>query len=124
MKDIKKAKIINLDMLGNKDAPLLITTAEIFGFVKTDKKMNELIKNSAEKLNIKIRTKHNMAFTDSLSFCRKHLSATSIVTLPISSKKFYYHTRDDVVSNMCFENLINAYKICNHIIKNLDNKPV
>ncbi len=57
LKDIKKAKIINLDMLGNKDAPLLITTAEIFGFVKTDKKMNELIKNSAEKLNIKIRTK-------------------------------------------------------------------
>lgn len=123
LKDIKKAKIINLDMLGNKDAPLLITTSEIFGFVKTDKKMNELIKNSAEKLSIKIKTKHNMAFTDSLSFCRKHLSATSLVTLPISSKNFYYHTRDDVVSNMSFENLINAFKICNHIIKNLDYKP-
>jgi len=124
LKDIKKAKIINLDMLGNIDAPLLITTSEIFGFVKTDKKMNELIKNSAEILNIEIRSKHNMAFTDSLSFCRKHLSATSIVTLPISSKKFYYHTRDDVVSNMSFENLINTFKICSHIVKNLDNKPL
>ncbi len=124
MEDLKNAKVINVDMLGNKNAPLLVTTSEIFGLVKTNKKMNELILNSAEKLKIKIKPKSIMAFTDSLSFCRKHLSATTIITLPFSSKEFYYHTRDDIIENMSFGNLINTLKLCNYIIKNLDNKPL
>ena len=124
IQDLKNAKVINLDMLGNRNAPLLVTTSEIFGFVKTDKEMNELILNFAEKLKIKIKPKSNMAFTDSLSFCRNQLSATSIITLPLSSKEFYYHTKDDVIENMSFENLINTLNLCNHIIKNLDNKPL
>ena len=122
MQDLKNVKVINLDMLGNRNAPLLVTTSEIFGLIKTDKKMNELILNSAKKLKIKIKPKSNMAFTDSLSFCRNHLSATSIITLPLSSKEFYYHTKNDVIENMSFENLINTLNLCNHIIKNLDNK--
>ncbi|GAH37291.1 unnamed protein product, partial [marine sediment metagenome] len=46
MEDLKNAKVINVDMLGNKNAPLLVTTSEIFGLAKTNKQMNELILNS------------------------------------------------------------------------------
>ena len=120
LNEIKEAKIINIDMIGNKNSPLLIGKSEIQGFVKMDEGMINLIKKSADNLNIKTKITTLIAYTDSLSFCRKNLSATSLSSTPQSSKEYYYHTRDDVVENMTFDNLINAYRICMDIIKRLD----
>ena len=118
--DIKKAKIINIDMVGNKNSPLLIGKAEIQGFIKMDDDVIKLLSDSAEELQVKIKVATLIAYTDSLSFRRKKLSATSLSSMPQSSKEYYYHTRDDVIENMSFENLINAYWICMKVIKNLD----
>lgn len=122
LKDIKKAKIINLDMIGCKHSSLLIGTSEIFGLVKTDKEIVKLIKESADNLSISVKLGQLMAFTDSLSFCRKNIPATSICSLPRSSKEFYYHTREDVIENLNFENLINTYEVLMDVIRNLDKK--
>jgi len=117
---IKNARIINIDMIGNKNSPLLIGKSEIQGFVKMDEEMINLIKNSGDNLKIKTKITTLIAYTDSLSFCRKNLSATSLSSTPQSSKEYYYHTRDDVIENMSFDNLISAYRICMDIIKKLD----
>jgi len=122
LEEIQKAKIINLDMLGYSYPPLLIGKSEIYGLVKMNGEMIELIKESANELNINIEIKNLFAYTDSLSFCRNHLSATSITSKPHSMKEFYYHTRDDILENLNFENMINAYKVCMRIIKKFDIK--
>jgi len=122
LEEIKKAKIINLDMLGYSYPPLLIGKSEIFGLVKMNGEVIELIKQSATELNINIEIKKLFAYTDSLSFCRKNLSATSITSKPHSMKEFHYHTRDDIFENLNFENMINAYKVCMRIIEKLDIK--
>ncbi|MFX1360018.1 MAG: M28 family metallopeptidase [Promethearchaeota archaeon] len=120
LEEIQKAKIINLDMLGFRYPPLVIGKSEIYGLVKMNEEMIELIKESAHELNINIQIKNLFAYTDSLSFCRRNLSATSITSKPHSMKEFYYHTRGDIFENLNFENLINAYKVCMQVIKKLD----
>jgi len=118
--EIRNAKIINIDGVGCKNVPILIGKSEIQGMVKMNSEMIELIKKSADNLDIKNRISSFMFFTDSLSFCRNNLSASSICTWPSSKEAYFYHTRDDVIENMGFENLINTYKICMEIIKDLD----
>ena len=118
--EIKNAKIINIDMIGNKNSPLLIGKSEIQGFVKMDEEIINLLKKSGDILNIKTKITTLIGYTDSLSFCRKNLSATSLSSTPQSSKDYYYHTRYDVIENMTFDNLVNAYRICLDIIKQLD----
>jgi len=119
---IKNAKIINIDMIGNKNSPLLIGKAEIQGFVKMDEEIINLLKEAGDTLNVKTKITTLIAYTDSLSFCRKKLSATSLSSTPQSSKEYYYHTRHDVLENMTFENLVNAYRICMDVIKRLDRQ--
>ncbi len=120
--EIKDANIINIDMVGNQNSQLLIGKSEVIGFVKMDKKLIELIQKSAQSLNIHNKISGVMAYTDSLSFGRKGLSTTSITSLPRSSKDFHYHTRDDTIDNLNFDNLIKTYNILVELIKSLDNQ--
>ncbi|MFX0134503.1 MAG: M28 family metallopeptidase [Candidatus Hodarchaeota archaeon] len=117
---IKNARIINLDMIGYKESPLLIIKSEILSLIKMDKDLIDLVKKSALNYDINVKLSSSMAYTDSLSFSRKGLSAVSISSKPQSSKEFYYHTRDDVIEKVNLKNLVNAYKICMGIIKDLD----
>jgi len=119
-KAIKNAKVINLDMLGYKDSPVHIHKSEILGLVKMDYNLVELIDKLAKKLNIKTKISSSMAYTDSLSFARKQIAAVSMSSMPQSSKEFYYHTRNDIIENLDFKNLVNVYKICIDLIKNID----
>jgi len=118
--EIKDARIINLDMIGYKDSPLLIIKSEILGLIKMDKDLIDLVKKSASNYDINVKLSSSIAYTDSLSFSRKGLSTVSISSKPQSSKEFYYHTRDDVIKKLNLKNLVNAYKICMGIIKDLD----
>lgn len=119
--EIKDAKVINIDMVGNKNVPLFIGTSEIVGSVKMDKKIIALIKEFTDKYDIPVKTGPSMAFTDSLSFARKGIVSASILSMPGSSKEFYYHTREDTIENMDFKNLVNTYKIIIDVIKTIDN---
>ncbi len=121
LKEISSANVINIDMPGNKNDTLVIGTAEVFGLAKMDKDLVEMIKKTADELGIKAKKNLIMAFTDSLSFSRKGVSATSIISLPKSPKEFYYHTRNDVIENLNFENLVKTFKICVELIKRMDN---
>lgn len=120
--DLKNAKIINLDMIGHGGVPLFINTSEVFGLVKMNKNMINLIQNSAKDLSIELKLGNLMAFTDSLSFARKRLATVSISTLPRTMKNFFYHTREDVLENLDFENLIKTFNLCINLIKQLDRE--
>lgn len=117
---IKKAKVINLDMVGYKNSPVLIHKSEILGLVKMDYNLIELLNKSAKNLNIKTKISSSMAYTDSLSFARKQISSVSMSSMPQSSKELYYHTRNDVIDNLDFKNLAKVYKICIDLIKTID----
>ena len=117
---IKKAKVINLDMVGYKNSPILIHKSEILGLVRMDYNLIELLNKSAKNLNIKTKISSSMAYTDSLSFARKQISSVSMSSIPQSSKELYYHTRNDVIDNLDFKNLVKVYKICIDLIKTID----
>jgi len=117
---IKKAKVINLDMVGYKNSPILIHKSEILGLVRMDYNLIELLNKSAKNLNIKTKISSSMAYTDSLSFARKQISTVSMSSIPQSSKELYYHTRNDVIDNLDFKNLAKVYMICIDLIKTID----
>ena len=119
---IENAKVINLDMVGYKSSPILIHKSEILGLVKMDNYLIELIRDLAKKLNMNVKIASSMAYTDSLSFARKKVRAASMSSIPQSFKEFYYHTRNDVIENIDFKNLINVYKICINLIKTIDEQ--
>lgn len=118
--DLKDSKTIILDMVGNETNFLTIGKSEIFGLVKMDEQMIEVIQNSAKSLMIKYNIRPLMAFTDSLSFRRKGLAATSIVSFPDSSKDLYYHTREDTAEKVKYSNLVNTFKICVEVVNQID----
>ncbi|MFX1309829.1 MAG: M28 family metallopeptidase [Promethearchaeota archaeon] len=117
---IKKAKVINLDMVGYKNSPVLIHKSEILGLVKMDYNLIEFVCKISKDLNIETKISSSMAYTDSISFTRKQISALSMSSMPQSSKELYYHTRNDIIENLDFKNLVNVYKICVDLIKAID----
>jgi len=121
---IKNAKVINLDMVGYKNSPVLVHKSEIFGLIRLDYSLIELINNLAKNLNIEIKVSSSMAYTDSLSFARKHISTVSMGSIPQSSKELYYHTRYDTIENLDFQSMVNVYKICVNLIKSFESKKI
>jgi hypothetical protein len=119
--EIKDALAINIDMIGNRNN-LQLATSELMGLIPLSKDLIRDLTNTARQLNISIKAASDMGFTDSLSFARKGIKATSIVSVPPSNDDFYYHTRNDVIEHVNFENLVDCLSILKEFIKELDDK--
>ncbi|MBD3349968.1 MAG: M28 family peptidase [Candidatus Lokiarchaeota archaeon] len=119
-REIKNAIVVNVDMVGNTGSKLIIDTSEVFGTVKMDKNLIEMIEDTARNLDIPIKKGAATAFTDSMSFARNGIKCVSLVSLPVSSKKFYYHTREDTLDNMDFTNLMHSRNLLIKVLTNLD----
>jgi hypothetical protein len=115
--EIKEAIAINIDMVGNKNQ-LQLATTEMMGLAPLSKELIEHLYNIGKRLNIPIKAAPDMGFTDSLSFARKKIKSTSIVSVPASNKEFFYHTRNDVIENVYFENLENCLNLLKNSLKN------
>lgn len=119
--EIKDAIAINIDMVGNHN-DLQLATSEMMGLAPLSKELIEKLQGVGKKLNIPIKAASDMGFTDSLSFARKGIKATSIVSVPRSNNEFFYHTRNDVIENVYFENLVNCLTLLKEFIKELDKE--
>ncbi len=120
--ELQGAKALIIDMIGNKGSPLEIDSSEVFGTVRMDPEFSLLVQDAAQQAGLTLAAKPSMAFTDALSFRRKKIPAVALISMPHGSKDFFYHTRDDTIENMGFENLVSAYKICLNLVAKLDNK--
>ena len=120
--ELKNASVLNLDMIGNRAEMLTIHKGEITGMVKLDKKLAQKVKKSAEELSIPVKIENSMAYTDSMSFARRGISATSICSLPESSEEFYYHTCMDTIERVEFESLLKTFNICVHFLKEINKQ--
>lgn len=118
--EIKNAVVIVVDMVGNKNAEILLGTSEVFGTVRLSTSLIERISENAQRLQIPVKQGSAVAFTDSLSFARAGVKTASILSFPNSFRNFCYHTREDVIENLDFSNLNKVYELLIPVIKSLD----
>ncbi len=118
--ELQGAQALMLDMVGNKESPLEIDSSEVFGLVKMDPAFISLVQDAAKQANISLAPKPSMAFTDALSFRRKKVASATLFSMPRGSKNFFYHTRNDTIEHLGFENMVSAYKICLNLVAKLD----
>jgi hypothetical protein len=109
-------KVINIDMPAN-DGPLLVGTSEIGGLVQEDPKIREELVKSAKDSNIVLFEKPCFAFTDTMSFCRKGIPASTLYSLPSKKETFYYHTRQDTIEHLNLKNLDDLYRLLVYYIR-------
>ncbi|HMF31004.1 MAG TPA: M20/M25/M40 family metallo-hydrolase [Candidatus Lokiarchaeia archaeon] len=118
--ELQGAKVFVVDMVGNKNAPLEVSKAEMVSAVKMSPELVQLVCTTAAELGIPVKVSSSAGFTDATSFRQVGIAATSILSMPTSRRTFYYHTRNDTLENMAFENLVSTYKICAALLKKLD----
>jgi hypothetical protein len=118
--ELRNAKVLVVDMVGNKNAPLEVYKAEMVNAVKMSPELVDLVCHCATELGIPIKVANSAGFTDATGFRQAKIAATSIMSIPTSRKTFFYHTRNDTLENVAFENLVATYYICLSLIRKLD----
>jgi len=120
--DLKDASVINLDMVGGQDSMLRFITTELMFMVKLSPRLiNELIK-IAEELQIPYHTGLVEGFTDSMAYIQNKIEACSIIGFPKKGIPAHYHTREDTIDHLNFDNLWNCYRILLRFIEKIDKK--
>ena len=118
--DLKNALVINLDMVGGQDSMLrFITTELMFMFKLSPRLLNELVKIT-EELQIPYQTGLVEGFTDSLAYIQNKIEACSITGFPPKGIPAHYHTREDTMEHLNFENLWQCYRILLRFIEKVD----
>ncbi len=118
--DLKDALVLNLDMIGGQDSMLRFVTTELmFMFKLSPRLVNELVK-IAKELQIPYHTGLVEGFTDSLAYIQSKIEACSITGFPKKGIPAHYHTREDTMEHLNFENLWHCYRILLRFIEKVD----
>ena len=60
------------------------------------------------------------AFTDSMAYSQNKIKACSIISMPKKGFPTHYHTTNDTIEKIEFENLWNCYRILVEFINRMD----
>ncbi|MHA1214198.1 MAG: M28 family metallopeptidase [Candidatus Hodarchaeales archaeon] len=119
--ELKKrdAMLLNLECLSAEK--FLLATHEPMFLAKHSKKVINLVKNAANKLNIAIDVGVlPFAGSDSANFSRKGLHATTIFGLSKSGLPLYWHTLDDTPENLNGKTIAQGANIALQFVQDLD----
>lgn len=120
--ELKDAFVINIDMVGGKGSELKILINEVRSVVKHTKELCEELSKIANELNITHTIGATMAFTDSMAYSRRNIKACSILGTPKKGFATHYHTLNDTIDKLNFDNLLNCYSILIEFINRVENK--
>lgn len=118
--ELKNALVINLDIIGGKNCTLRFVTSEVVFLVKLFSDLVNELSTIAEEFHIPYQKGRVDAFTDSMAYAQNKIRTCSIVAFPQSGIPPYYHTRNDTIEHLDFNNLWNCYKILRQFIKKVD----
>ena len=121
---IKNASVINIDMVGGKDNKLKIDTAEQAGLIKLSKELASQLSHVFKELKIDYEIGSVPAFTDSMAYSMNGIQTTSILGYPKNMYSLHYHTREDTIDVIDFENVYDCYRILVKFIEKLDKNEI
>jgi len=122
--ELRDAYVINVDMVGGKDSELKVDVGEVRSIVELSKELGDELSKIATELNIPHNVGNVMFFTDSMAYSRNGIKACSLVG---SSKKGFathYHTLNDTIDKLDFNNIWNCYRILIEFINRVDEEKI
>lgn len=122
--ELKDAFVINIDMVGGKGSELKILISEVRAAVKHSKELCDELSKIANELNIPHNIGSTMAFTDSMAYTRNNIKACSIIGAPKKGFATHYHTLNDTIDKLNFNNLLNCFRILIEFINRVDKKKI
>ncbi|MFX0134531.1 MAG: M28 family metallopeptidase [Candidatus Hodarchaeota archaeon] len=114
------ALTINLDMIGGKGQLLKLVTSESIFIVKHFKELISELSKICEDLKIPYLKGSIEAYTDSMAYSQNKINACSIISMPKKGFPTHYHTTNDTIEKIDFNNLWNCYQILIEFIKKID----
>lgn len=117
---LKHAMVINLDMVGGQDSQLRFVTTELMFMYKLSPRLLAELAKITEALQIPYHTGLVEGFTDSMAYTQNKIEACSITGFPKKGIPAHYHTREDTMEHLNFENLWNCYRILLRFIEKVD----
>jgi len=122
--ELKDALVVNIDMVGGKDSTLKIDIRELHSLVPLSRTLGEELSKIATELNITHEIGNVAAFTDSMAYSRKDIMCCSLVGSPKEGFATHYHTIDDTIDKLDFQNLWNCYRILTEFLKKVDENTI
>ena len=122
--ELKDALVVNIDMIGCKNGLLKFDTSEVMFIVKLNKELATELSKIAKKLNIQYQIGHVEAFTDSMAYSQNKIKACSILNMPKKGFHRHYHTTNDTIEKIDFQNLWNCYRILIEFLKRIDENKI
>ncbi|MHA1649837.1 MAG: M28 family metallopeptidase [Candidatus Helarchaeota archaeon] len=122
--ELKDAIVINIDMIGGQNTQLRFVTAEVVFLVQLSKELAYKLARIASKLDIPHHIGRIEAFTDSFAYTQKKIKTCSIIGFPEKGVPPHYHTREDILENLQFENLWDCYRLLIEFIKRVDRNEI
>ncbi len=118
--DLKNALVINIDMVGGKGSELKIDIMEVRSLIKLNDELGKELSKIAAELNISHEIGNVIFFTDSMAYAQNGIKACSIVGAPKKGFALHYHTLDDTIDKIDFNNLWNCFRILIEFLKRID----
>jgi len=124
LNELRDAYVINIDMVGGKDSELKVDIVEVSSIIKLSKELGDNLSKIATELNIPHNVGNVLFFTDSMSYSRNGIKACSLVGTQKKGFATHYHTLNDTIDKLDFNNLWNCYRILIDFIKKVDGKKI
>ena len=115
------AIVINIDMIGGKNTQLRFITSELV-FTKLSSEIADELAKIAKGLSIPHQKKMIGAYTDSFAYAQNKIQSCSIVGFPEKGVPSHYHTREDTIENLEFDNLWDCFQILLKFIDKVENE--
>jgi len=124
LRELKNAYVINIDMVGGKGSELKVDIVEVRSIVKLSKELGDTLSNIATELRIPHNVGNVMFYTDSMAYSKNGIKACSLVGSPKKGLATHYHTLNDTIDKLDFNNLWNCYRILIEFIKRVDDDKI
>lgn len=124
LSELRDAYVINVDMVGGKDSELKVDIGEVRSIVELSKELGDELSKIANEFNIPHNVGNVMFFTDSMAYSRNGIKACSLIGSPKKGFATHYHTLNDTIDKLDFNNIWNCYRILVEFIKRMDEEKI
>ncbi len=122
--ELKDALVVNIDMVGGRDSTQKIDIRELYSLVPLSRTLGEELSKIATDLDVSHTIGNVSGYTDSMAYSRNNITCCSLVGSPKEGFATHYHTTDDTIDKLDFQNLWNCYRILIEFLKKVDENKI
>ncbi len=122
--ELKDALVVNIDMVGGKDSNLKIDIMELRSLVHLSRDLGEELSKIATDLDISHTIGNLTAFTDSMAYSKNNITCCSIIGAPKKGFATHYHTVEDTIDKLDFQNLWDCYRILIEFLEKVNQNKI